>query len=344
MNGNDCVKQWTSGVLISSFLALVAPAVAGAQGGPTQDFLRKVIQLDDSQLAAVEKGEVVTKQLPTTEKPEVAAFGIVKASGTVDQLLAAAKDVLKFRKSPQVPEMGLFSSPAKLADLKGLTYPPDDIAALKKCKPGSCDVKLGTKGLEAVSRIDWKAPDATAQATAILNQLMVDYVTAYQQGGTEAMATTLDKKEAKARPLEYRALLAHSPYLVDYVKEFNDYLADYPKGKLAGAEDVLYWTKDTYGPKPNVSYYHATFYKGPRAAYIANKLIGAAHFFNSSLELMVGVPGADGKSLYLMSLARTRLDPPTGMLAGALMGKVKGGVEQGVKESLKNAQAHLAGH
>jgi hypothetical protein len=59
---------------------------------------------------------------------------------------------------------------------------------------------------------------------------------------------------------------------------------------------------------------------------------------------MVGVPGADGKSLYLMSLARTRLDPPTGMLAGALMGKVKGGVEQGVKESLKNAQAHLAGH
>jgi hypothetical protein len=344
MSRGDSVKAIVAGVLSSCVLAVLPPAVAGAQSGPDPTFLRKVIQLDDSQLAAVEKGEIVTKQLPTTEKPEVAAFGIVKTSGTVDQLLAAAKDVMKFRKSPQVPEMGLFSTPAKLADLKGLTYPPDDIEALQKCKPGSCDVKLGTKGLEAVSKINWSATDATAQATAILNQLMVDVVTAYQQGGTEAMATTLDKKEAKSRPQEYRALLAHSPYLADYVKEFNDYLADYPKGKLAGAEDVLYWTKDTYSPKPNVSYYHATFYKGPRGAYIANTLIGAAHFFNSSLELTVGVPGADGKSLYLMSLARTRLDPPTGMLAGALMGKVKGGVEQGVKESLKNAQAHLAAH
>ena len=100
MNISDFVKQLTSRILLSSSLAVLAPAVTGAQGGPNQEFLRKVIQLDDSQLAAVEKGEVVTKQLPTTDKSEVAAFGIVKASGTVDQLLAAAKDVLKFHKTP----------------------------------------------------------------------------------------------------------------------------------------------------------------------------------------------------------------------------------------------------
>jgi hypothetical protein len=302
-----------------------------------------VIQLDHQQLAAVEKGEVVTKQLPTTEKPEVAAFGIVKTTGTVDRLLAAARDIRQFRRSPKIPEMGLFSTPATLADLKGLSHPPDDIEALKKCKPGSCDVKLGTKGLEAVSRVDWKAADANARAVATLNQLVVDNVVAYEQAGTEAMANAVDKKDEKARAQEYRALLAHSPYLVDYVKEFNDYLAEYPKGRLAGAADVLYWTRDTYGPKPVVSTYHATFYKGPRGAYIANKLIAASHFFNASLELTAGVPSPDGKSLYLMTLARTRLDPPTGMLAGALMGKVKGGVEQGVKESLKTARDRLAG-
>ena len=52
---------------------------------------------------------------------------------------------------------------------------------------------------------------------------------------------------------------------MDYVKEFNDYLAAWPKGKLAGAEDVLYWAKDTFGLKPVVSAYHATFYKAPAA-------------------------------------------------------------------------------
>jgi hypothetical protein len=53
---------------------------------------------------------------------------------------------------------------------------------------------------------------------------------------------------------------------VDYVKEFNDYLAAWPKGKLAGAQDVLYWAKDTFGLKPVVSAYHATLYRGGRGA------------------------------------------------------------------------------
>ena len=134
--------------------------------------------------------------------------------------------------------MGRFSTPATIDDLKGLHHPPDDIAALKKCKPGSCDVKIGTKGLEAVSKIDWSAPDAEKAAIAVFNQAIVDYVVAYQQGGTDAMGNVLDKKQEKSRAQEYRTLLAHSPYLVDYVKEFNDYLMSYPKGKLDGAEDV----------------------------------------------------------------------------------------------------------
>ena len=248
----------------------------------------------------------------------------------------------KFRQVPQIPEMGRFSSPAKVEDLKGLTHPPADIAALKKCKPGSCDVKLGTKGLEAVSKIDWSAPDAEARAVAIFNQAIVDYVTAYQQGGTDAMGNVLDKKQEKSRSQEFRTLLANSPYLVDYVKEFNDYLAAYPKGKLAGAEDVLYWSKDTFGLKPVVSGYHVTFYKGPRGVLIASKLLAASHYFNASLDILAGVPTPDGKGLYLLSLYRTRLDPPTGMLAGVLMGKVRDGVETGMKENLKTARERLA--
>jgi hypothetical protein len=193
-----------------------------------------------------------------------------------------------------------------------------------------------------MSKIDWKAADAEKQAVAIFNQGIVEYVTAYQQGGTDAMGNVLDKKQEKSRAEEYRALLAHSPYLVDYVKEFNDYLAAWPKGKLAGADDALYWAKDTFGLKPVISAYHATFYKSPRGAMISTKLLGATHFFNASLELLVAVPAPDGKGLYLLNLFRTRIDPPTGMLGGVLMGKVRDGVETGVKENLKRARERLA--
>src|SRR5688572_1195504 len=342
MRGRDSLKRYGFGVSLCCLVAVFAPALAAAQEPPPRPFLRKVIQLDDAQLAAIERGEVVTKLLPTTDKSEVAAFGVVKTAGTADQFLAAARDVQKFRQVPQIPEIGRFSSPPRVEDLKGLTHPPDDIAALKRCKPGSCDVKLGTKGLEVSSRINWSASDAERQAVAAFNQAIVDYVTAYQKGGTAALGNVLDKKQERSRVEEYRTLLAHSPYLVDYVKEFGDYLAAWPQGKLAGAEDVFYWSKDTFGLKPVVSAYHATFYRSPRGALISNKLLAATHYFNASLEILAGVPTADGKGLYLMSLFRTRLDPPTGMLAGVLMGKVRDGVETGVRENLKTAGARLA--
>ena len=319
-----------------------APLCAQSAEPPPKPFLRKVIQLDDQKLAAIDKGEVVTKQLPTTDKPEIAAFGVVKTAGTPDLMLRLAKDVRKFRKVPQIPQLGLFSTPPTLEDLKGLTHPPDDIGALKRCKPGSCDVKLGTLALEQMAKLDWKAADAEARAAAIFNQMIVDFVAAYQQGGTDAMGNIMDKKAPKTRTEEYRTLLAHSPYLVDYVKEFNDYLAAYPKGQLANTEDILYWTKDEFGLKPVVSIYHATFHRHPRGTLVANKLVAATHFFNAALEILAGVPTPDGKGLYLMSLYRARIDPPTGMLGGVLMGKVKDGLETAVRENLKVARDRLA--
>jgi hypothetical protein len=319
-----------------------APLRAQSSEPPPRPFLRKVIQLDDQKLAAIDKGEVVTKQLPTTDKPEIAAFGVVKTAGTPDLLLRLAKDVRRFRQVPQIPEMGLFSSPPTLDDLKGLHHPPDDINALKRCKPGSCDVKLGTAALEQMAKVDWRAPDAEARATTIFNQMIVDFVAAYQKGGTDAMGTIMDKKAPKTRTEEYRTLLGHSPYLVDYVKGFNDYLQAYPKGKLADTEDILYWTRDEFGLKPVVSLYHLTLHRAAGGALIANKLVASTHFFNAALEIQAGVPTPDGKGLYLMTLCRTRIDPPTGMLGGVLMGKVRDGIETAVKENLKVARDRLA--
>jgi hypothetical protein len=327
---------------------LLAVALTGAampipaQEPAPRPFLREVIQLGDAQLAALEKGEVVTKGLPTAEKAEVAAFGVVKTAGTPERLLWRAREVQRFRQVPQIPEMGIFSSPPQLADLKGLNHPPDDIAALKKCKPGSCDVKLGDRGLEIVSKIDWARPDAEAQAIGLFNQALVDYVAAYAEGGTDALGTVFDKKARKTRADEYRKLLASSPYLAEYVKEFNDYLEGYPQAKLHDTEDTLYWTKDTFGLKPVVSAYHLTLHKSAGGALIANKLLYSSHFFNASLEIMAGVPAPDSKQMYLLSLFRTRLDPPTGMLSGVLMGKVRDGIETGVRENLKRARERLA--
>jgi hypothetical protein len=331
-------------IFLAGILSLIgaAPLGAGSSRSSLDSFLRDVVHLDDEQFAAIAKGEIVTKLLPTADKPEIAAFGVVRTQGKPDDLFRLAKDVRRFRQVEHILEMGIFSSPPRLEDLEGLHFPSDDIESLKKCRPGDCDVKLGTQAIEQVSAIDWASPDAEKRAIEFVHQMILDFLVAYQQGGTDAMGSIMDKESPKSRSEEYRTLHTHSPYMVEYVKEFNDYLVAYPRGELADTENVFYWTHDDFGVKPVISLYHLTVHRKPNSVTIANKLLAASHFFNASLEILVGLPAPDGNGLYLLSLCRTRIDPPTGMLTGMLMGRVKGGLESAVKENLEFALDRLA--
>lgn len=336
-------------LLLALFVASPSAKGQGPAGEPPpRPFLRKVIQLTDDQLARIEKGEVVTKLLRSPEKAEIAAFGAIRLKGTVAALRERMGDFQSFRKVPQIPEIGVFSDPPRVEDLQGLTLPDDDIDALQKCKPGKCDVKVGTSGLEALSALDWRAPDARARAAALVKETMAAYARAYAAGGTDAMGVTVDKTYPKALSAEFKTLLRNSPYLVDYVPAFHQYLASYPQGELPGTQDLLFWTKDTFGLKPVVSIYHAIIHapQGGRGLLVAVKTIYASHYFNAALEVMAAIPAPDtpgGPSLYLLDLYRTRIDPPTGMLSGVLMGKVKRGIEQGVALNLKTAKDRVEG-
>jgi len=337
-------RSWVLGVILSA--AFAGGALAQTEA-PPRPFLRKAIQFTDAQLAAVERGEAVIKQLETTEKAEVAAFGVVKVKGTQEMFLQKIRQIHVFRKVPEVLQIGRFSAAPTIADLQGLGWEPADLDALKRCKPGQCDVKIGTMGLERLQKeINWSAKDAGARAEALLKEQMIAYVKVYLAGGTSAMGQIVDKKQPRALSAEFQTLLKNSTYLPAYIPEFNQYLETYPKGKLAGTEDVLYWTKDNFGLKPVVSITHATFWKQPGAqggSLVALKTLYSSHFFNASLELMVAVDTPDHTGFYLLNLFRTRIDPPTGMLSGILMGKVRSGVEQGVTENLKTAKARIEG-
>lgn len=334
--------------LAAVILVFSGAGVPSAEEAPPRPFLRKVIGLTDAQLAAIDKGEVVTKQLPSPDKPEIATFGVVRITGTTATLRQKLRDFGSFRKVPQIPEIGHFSEPARVADLNGLTWPPEDLDALRRCRAGKCDVKLGTASLERMRKeIDWNAPDASAKLTALIKDQMVDYVAAYRQGGTDTMAATVDKTQPRVLADEFRTLLRHSPYLPEYVPAFHQYLEAYPKGALADTTDTLFWTRDEFGLKPVVSIYHATVHEADREGHkgllVAIKMLYASHFFNAGLEIMAAAPTQDGSGFYLLDLYRTRIDPPTGMLSGMLMGKVRSGVEKGVAMNLKTAKARVEG-
>jgi hypothetical protein len=324
-------------------LALLAAGVS-AQEQPARLFLRKTVGLSDAQVAAVEAGQVVTKQLPASDKPEIVAFGAVRLRGDraafVRQL---RRDLGGAKRGGSILEIGRFSDPPSVADLASLTLDDGDFEAAQKCKPGDCAIKLARSAMERIRReIDWKAADARARATGLMRQMLVDFTAAYRHGGTAEMATYVDGDRPLEAPAEFRKLLAASPYLVEYVPALHRYVEEYPKGSLAGAEDVFYWAKDKFAPKPTITVNHVTSWTSPENAVsvIATKQIYASHYFQAGLDLLAVVPAPEG--FYLADLYRVRIDPPTGMLSGVIMGKIRGGIEQGVAERLRALAASQA--
>lgn len=331
--------RWAVLPIAASVLNLVAP-LGAAESPAVHEFLTKAIELSPSQIAGIERGEVVTKQLASGDKPEMAAFGAVRVRADKEAFLARFRNLADFRRVPSVLEIGRLSVPPRVSDLAGLTAEEGDLDALRKCRPGSCDVKLARSAMERLGRdMNWSAPDAKEKATTLLRQMLVDYAAAYMKGGTAEMATYQDKEKPLDTPTEFRKVLAASPLLFEYAPEFHRYIEGYPRGRLDGAEDLFYWAKDKFGPKPTVALYHVTLWKGADRAVIATKQIYASHYFQAGLDItaLVDVPGEP--AFYLIDLYRARVDPPTGLLSGVLLGKIRGGIEQGVAESLKASKA-----
>ncbi len=323
---------------------LVTLAAAGVQAQPPaqlQKFLRDVIKFTDADLAAVEKGEVVARLLPTTDSGEIAAFGIVRVTSGLDRLEQLAKDPKRFRAMEGVEQIGVFSDPPAAGDVGALMIPKDDIDALQKCRPGSCDVKLTDAALERVAAVDWSATDATEQATRVCRDMMVALASSYQSGGIEALGTTVDKNQPKLRAEEFHRLLQNSPYLFEYVPAFSRYLESYPRGSLEGAATTLYWTKDTFSPKLVISLCASTVVRVDEHVEIASILLAATHFFNAGLDVCIGVPASSAPGSYVLDVYRVRIDPPTGMMAGTAMKRVESGIAKGVEKKLSGLRDKL---
>ena len=341
MPRND--ESTRSGALSMAKGVLVALALACAASTGADDpnravaFMRDVVGFSQAQVASVEAGEVVTKQLPATDKSELVAFGAVRVHGERAAFLRQFGANVGRSRRGAILEIGRLSRPPRVDDLAALTLDADALAAARECKPGDCSIKLSRSAMDRIQgTIDWKAADAPVRATQLVKEMLVDYTTAYMKGGTAAMATYADKERPLESSAEFGKVLDASPYLVEYVPELHRYAEQYPAGSLAGAEDFFYWCKDKYAPKPTVSLFHVVIWNDPRRdfALIASKRIYASHYFRAGAELLAAVD-APGGGLYLMDLYRARIDPPTGILSGAIMGKVRGGIEQAVGENLK---------
>lgn len=321
---NGC--QWPLPFALLSVALAIAELSAvrspPANSGPAVDALLPPERFGLADIRAIHTGVAVVKNLDTPLRQELAVFGVVYIAIPAARFVDRFADIERFEKGPGISHIARFGNPPRLEDLAALTLPDNDLAALARCRPGDCHLKLSTAAMTRFrSGVDWSSPKASRQAQGMAREMILDLVTAYQMNGNAALGRYDDVSEPVAVGEEFRGVLGNSNQLPIAVPELMAYLDSYPRGRPAGAHEFFYWSMVEFGLKPTVRVNHVVIY--PLAArpsgvshVIAIKQLYASHYFHTALELRFLVEDDRppvGRGSYLLSIIRSRADGTTGL-------------------------------
>lgn len=262
--------------------------------------------------------------------------------------MARVRDIPNFLRTPSRPAFGVFGTPATANDARAFSAEKSDLEALEKCKPGDCDVKMPVpKFDEFGGSIDWRAPDAASRVNTIVRQTMATYVEDYRRGGNAAMVQYGDQKAVRRASDTFGSLLAASPYLYDYVPDFQRYLQRYPAATLPGVTDAFYWATDRMSSlRPILSITHLSIYEpaGAPLTLVSAKQLYASHYFVGSFTLTTLLDRPDapgGRGAYYMVVQRMRFDHlPSGGLLN-IRGRVTGKMNEAMAAELRQRKSEL---
>ncbi|PYS18021.1 MAG: hypothetical protein DMG11_34020 [Acidobacteria bacterium] len=319
-----------------------AALVAQAPSAEPENFLRKELAITTGELASLEKGQIIVRLPKTPETREVAAFAIMRLDVADGFFIDQMRDIVNFKKSESVLQIGKFSNPPRLEDLAGLSLDAGDIEAIRRCKVNSCDVKLSERFIERFRKdVNWSAPNYRDRVTALTREMLLECVETYLLGGNTALGEYRDKPYPLRLADEFRSLLQPVPYMYEYAPEFQQYLLGFPDARPADVEDFIYWSKEKLGLKPVISLTHVTIYRQHRPngtdLLIASKGIYANHYLEVSLGLtgFIHSQSSDPDRTYLIYVNRSRADALRGLFGGLKRSLVLGSLRDGVKKNME---------
>src|SRR5258707_306802 len=287
-------------------------------------FFHEFVGLKDDQIREIHEGKAVAKVLNSPTADQVFVFGSVYIHSTPERYLKFASDIDALRKLPSYLAIRKFSDPPKLSDLEGFTLDEEDFKELKNCKAGHCEVQLPTESMEEFQRsVNWSAPDANDQANRLAQQMALQALLNYEQGGNAALGTYRDKNHPAVVAETFTSMLNRSKSLPVYLPKLREYLLNYPKADSGRMQSEFYWEKVNFGLKPTLRMVQAIIFQGKspeRPAYaVAVKQLYASHYFESALDLTVCVKDDERPAhpgFYLITMTGSQQAGLTGLKGG----------------------------
>ena len=298
--------------------------------------LARDLRFSAAELADLERGKIVRHTLEASAPGEVAVVGAVRVKASKAAFLDRVRDIVNFRRSPNVLQIGRLSNPPSLDDITALTVDKTDFDVLA-CRVGDCPVRLPANLIRRFQEeIDPRAPDAQERGAALFKHLLIDDVKAYVSGEPGRMLQ-YDDGPQPIRPVdEFASLLRNAPSVGALIPGLPDHLEHFPSNRLPEAEDFLYWSKERFALEPYITVTQVTIICPAAATCVmTTKDVYSSRYLDASLTLAVAsdaviTPG----SFYLLYGNRTRANGLKGAFGGfrrsVAQRRVRGSLEDGL--------------
>ncbi len=286
-------------------------------------FEERAIALAPAQSDAVARGEPAVLQLEARDKRVVAVFGLVAVNLSRGALVERLTGLDRPLRATWLTSSGVFGTPAVAGNVGAFTISAGDVSALKRCRTGACEFKLPASDMVRARAILDSGAEGPQRLGAHARRRAAEYVNAYRARGNAAMVAYDDFGKGGVLANDaFAALMAATPWLSQYAPALQRYLQQYPRGRPAGASDVIFWTLEALpGLHSTFTINHRVLYAPPERLHttvVATKQIFADHYFEALLDLIVVTDRADaprGEGSWLMVLRQYRFDHlPGGIL------------------------------
>jgi hypothetical protein len=344
---------WSACIVAAVVAALAAPTAApraAAASDQAKAFLMTAFKLSAAEIGRIDSGHAVTRTLEVKNRREVATLGIVRIKTTPAAYAERLTDIVSFKRTDDVLQIGTFSHPSQPADVAPLTIDDADLKGLRECRVDDCPVRLPADAIGRLKRdIDWHAPDASRRATQLMHQLFVDYVARYRQNGAAATMEYADRSPRLNVGQEFASLIDADTVTGQYASPLYRHLLQYPASSDHRMTDFVYWSKELVRSRPVISITHVAIapgaHDGPVAYAIGSKQIYAMHYFDASLGLTLLLPDRSSATpaTYVVYVNRSRIDLFEGFFGGMARKIVAGKARGLVAEQLLRLQGILAG-
>lgn len=329
----------------AALVALLAGVQTAALAPEISVVFTRFWRFSTSDLADLRKGRVVKRGLEASYPGEIAVAGAIRVSAAPTAFVDAVRNIVEFKSNPDVMQIGRFSDPPVVDDLRALTVDDDDFDAAS-CRVHDCGVRLPAEVIQRLpAEVDLKAPDAQQRAAEWFKQALFAHVHAYWSG-SPGRFLTYDDDEKPIRPVnDFDGLMKSTPEIGALSAPLRDHLASFPSARMQGAEDFLYWSKEKFGIAPFITVTHVVIAcPSEHLCLVASKDVYSSRYIDASLALTVtSVDAADPRAFYLAYMNRSRSSSLKGRLSGLRRSIAERRARGSLEETLKTLKGRFEG-